>query len=141
VRTDPIDMQALQDELCGYAVQIADECYKIKLDYSVDSIRQVEAVLADVHEEYQRTGAEEGLGGVALNFGAYIAATIARHLGPARWEADHPEFGEGTFPLYCGDTTVFPVSWCEKRIYDGPGDDLWFKFQALLNHRERNPAA
>jgi hypothetical protein len=72
------------------------------------------------------------LRGIALEFGSYIVKVIERHFGSAEWQRDHETFGKDSFPLRWQDKIIFPYQWCMKRIFDGPGDDVWFKFKALV---------
>ena len=129
----------LQIRLTDLALQVAREGFGKRLDFSTDSIREVESILAAVHEEYVKTQNEEGLNGIALEFGAYIATTIQRNTGEGVLERDHPEFGEASFPFHFGGGTLFPYGWCVKRIFDGPADDIWSKYRALV--LERRPGA
>jgi hypothetical protein len=130
------DMKKLKAQMGALAERIAHEGFKTKLDYSIDSIKQVDSILDAIHKDYKKTRSEDGLQGIALEFGAYIVKVIEQHFGPAEWERDDPSFGKDTFPLRWRDTTIFPVGWCLKRILNGPGDDVWSKFQTLvLNHQ------
>jgi hypothetical protein len=104
----------------------------MKLDHSPRSVRRVEKILGRMHEDYRRTGSDEGLNGVALEFAAYIVTVIDTHFGPAEWQRDHPTMGEGTFPCHWRGKDLFPYAWCQKRIFDGPGDDVWSKFETLV---------
>jgi hypothetical protein len=126
------DMAQLKAKLCELAEQIARDDFGTPLDYSVKSIQKVERILRAIHDEYCRTDSDDGLYGIALEFGAYLVAVIERHFGPAVWERDHPEFGKDAFPLRWRDSTLFPVEWCMKRMIDGPGDNVWSKFQVLV---------
>lgn len=44
------DLDKLQDELIGYAIQIADS-YKIKLDFSEKSVKKVDEILSKIHAD------------------------------------------------------------------------------------------
>lgn len=122
----------IQQKLCGLAERIASEHFGTRLDYSVESVRQVERILGELHDEYQKTQSENGLNGIALEFSAYIVSIIQCHFGPAQWERDCPSFGEDAFPLHWRGSSIYPYAWCQKRIFDGPADDIWFKFQAIV---------
>lgn len=131
------EMARLRDESAPLAVRIADEGFGIRLDYSNESIAQVEVVLGHIHDEYRRTGNSEGLEGVALEFGAYIVAVIERNEGPGRWERDSPQMGKGTLPYYWRDRVLFPVIWCSKRIQDGPSENVAKKFDEIVMSQVR----
>lgn len=125
------EMTKLREKLCGLAEQVA-RGFDIQLDYSDDSVRQVEFILGQIHEEFVKTREEEGLFGIALELGAYLATVLERHHGPIQWKRDHPEIGKESFPLDWNGTTLFPVGWCLKRMMDGPGDDVVSKWQVLV---------
>ncbi len=140
IDSEPIpreDMARLKAKLCELAEHVGNG-FGIHLDYSVKSIRHVERILGMIHDDYRRTGSEDGLRGLALEFGAYIVAVIERHYGPTKWERDNPEFGDDSFPLRWRDSTIFPVAWCMKRIIDGPGDDVWCKFDVIIRKSASN---
>lgn len=122
----------LQMELTTLALRVAREGFGKKLDFSHESIKEVESILSAFHREYEKTKSEDGLNGIALEFGAYIAATIQRNSGEGVLERDHPEFGEAAFPFHYSGGTIFPYMWCVKRIFDGDGDNVWFKYQVLV---------
>jgi hypothetical protein len=122
----------IQQKLCGLAERIASEQFGTRLDFSVESVREVERILGELHKDYKCTRSEDGLHGIALEFGAYIVSVIQRHFGPAQWERDCASLGQDAFPLHWRGTSIYPYAWCMKRIYDGPGDDVWLKFHAIV---------
>lgn len=126
------ELGELQKELTELALRIANENYGIKLNFSHSSINHVEKILADIHRQYKKTGETEGLTGIALEFGAYIAATIQKNTGAGELKRDHPDIGEGTFPFHWGEKTIFTYGWCEKRILDGEGNDVVSKYRVLV---------
>jgi len=127
-------MMNQRDRLCVLAEQIAT-AFGYTLDYSEASIAQVDAILGQLHDEYLSTQDDDGLLGIALEFGAYLITIIERHYGPVLWKRDHPEVGEESFPVEWNGTTLFPVAWCYKRITDGPGDAIVAKWQTILKFR------
>ncbi len=122
----------IQSQLCELAEQIARDNFGIGLDYSIASIQQVESILAAVHNEYVRTQSEDGLQGIALEFAAYIVTVIEKHFGVGDWHRDHATIGPDSFPFQWRGATIFPYGWCFNRIIDGPEDDIWVKFNALV---------
>lgn len=114
--------------LASEAVDIADKSYGIKLDYSTESVQQVEVVLGKLHDELQQRKSEEGVRGLAMAFGAYIGESIRKKYPEAKWDRDHPVAGEKSYPLHWLDGDSFPVGWCFKRITNGPEDNVWDKF-------------
>ena len=126
------DAMELKESMSVLAERIASEAFAKRLDYSIESVHEVEAILAVLHDEYINTHSEDGLHGIALEFGAYLVKLIERNFGPVNWIRDHADFGQDSFPLDWRGHTLFPVAWCIKRIIDGPGDNVWSKFQILV---------
>ena len=128
------DMPALRAKMCSLAEQVA-AAFDVELDYSERSIQDVDHILGQLHEEYRRTKSEDGLQGIALEFGAYLVSVLERQRGPVLWKRDHADYGTDTFPVEWRGATLFPVGWCLKRILDGPSDDLLSKWQSLVLSR------
>ena len=122
----------LQKELTELALQIAFEHYEIALDFSHQSIDEVETILSNLHEKFTADGDEEGIHGIGLEFGFYIGATIQKNTNSGQIAKDHPSIGENTFPFNWNGKSIFPCAWCENRIYDGPEDDVSVKYKALV---------
>ena len=125
------ELAPLRDELDGLALQVASN-FGVKLDHSPKSVKKVEKILGKLHDEYSRTGNDDGMNGIAMEFGAYIIKVIELNFDPGTWSRDHPELGPDSFPYHWQGKDVFPFAWCQKRIFDGPGDDVWAKFNALI---------
>ena len=125
------ELAPLRDELDGLALQVASG-FGVKLDHSPKSVKKVEKILGTLHDEYSRTGNDDGMNGVALEFAAYIIKVIELNFEPGTWSRNHPKLGPDTFPYHWQGKDIFPYAWCQKRIFDGPGDDVWAKFNVLI---------
>ncbi|MEL0457612.1 hypothetical protein WJN01_15355 [Flavobacteriaceae bacterium SZ-1-7] len=121
----------IKNELINHAIEVGKE-YDINLDFSDDSIKNVEKILSDLHSEYKKTKNDEGLNGLAYMFGFYIMDVIEKNHGKGRIERNHPDFGDNVFPFYWNGGTLFPVAWCQKRIFDGDGDNVEIKYRILI---------
>jgi hypothetical protein len=119
------------DELDDLALQVG-EAMGVTLDHSPKSVKKVEKVLGKLHKQYRRTGKDDGMNGVALEFAAYIVKVIESNFEKGDLSRDHPELGKDTFPYRWKGKELFPYAWCQKRIFDGPGDDVWAKFKTLV---------
>jgi len=124
-------LSELEDRLVELAIQIADSFGK-KLDFSEKSVKVVEKILSKFHKEYKKTGDEEGLNGIALEFAFYIIKVIENNYEKGRLERNHKDFGDDSFPYYWRGSTIFPYSWCLKRIFDGKADNVWIKYKVLI---------
>lgn len=131
-KPNPNDLSSLKKTLNKLALQVARENFGVKLDYSIDSVKQVETILGKLHDDYNQTRSQDGLRGIALEFGAYIISVIERNFEPGVWHRDHSEMGSDTFPYEWRGASLFPYGWCLKRLTEGPEDDVWAKFQALV---------
>lgn len=103
------------------------------LDLSAESVALLEDQLAFLHEAVIEDPTLEGMEGCAMFYGAYLVSVFERIFGDGTWESNHPEIGDHTYPFYIMDITIFPIEWCRKRIFNGPADDVHFKFQALCS--------
>jgi hypothetical protein len=108
------------------------------LDYTPESVRTVERALGALHEEFARSGSDDGFSGIALEFAAYIVEVVDRNFGPVEWERDDAEFGVDAFPMRWRGGTIYPYAWCEKRLFNGTADDVWAKFSALVLEAQRD---
>lgn len=108
----------------------------LKLDFSDSSISRVENFLSQLHDEYIKTGNDEGLHGLAIIMGFYIIEVIERNHGKGQLERNHPHYGENTFTFFWNNNTIFPVAWCQKRIFDGDADNVETKYKAFIKERD-----
>jgi hypothetical protein len=122
--------------LAAEAVDMANRDFGIKLDYSVESIEQVEEMLGRLYDEVARRKSSEGVRGLAMMCGAYIGESIRRTEPDAKWEQDHPVAGEKSYPLHWQGGESFPCGWCYNRIMNGPEDNIWHKYLVLKQDRE-----
>jgi hypothetical protein len=125
------DIEPIIQEGIKEALAIAKEV-KLKFDFSDKSIKAVEKLLGEVHKEYKKTGEEEGLSGLALMLAAYIGEVIRKKGFGGEWSRDHPIMGKYSYPFYWHGHELFIYEWCIKRIVDGKGDDVWFKYKVLV---------
>ncbi len=125
------DIEAIMQEGVKQALELAKE-NGLKFDFSDESIKQVEKLLGQLHKEYKKTREEEGLFGLALMLAAYIGEVIRKKGLGGTWARNHPDFGEDSFPFHWRGGHLFLYGWCLKRILDGSGDNVWFKYQCLV---------
>lgn len=121
------------------AVEYARQERGLVLDYTPESVEQVEAILAwhysiiprsFIHRLFRRRIRERGIRLMAAGYGSYIGETIRRTWGGS-WQVDHPVNGPGSFPLTCRGQDAFPILWCDKRLRNGPEDNVWHKFKLI----------
>ena len=126
------DINKLKKELIDLSLKVGIH-YGINLDFSIQSIKEVENILSKISLEYKKDKNDEGINGLALELSAYIIAVIEKNILIGKWERDSIELGKDTFPYDLGEENIiFPYAWCLKRIYDGDGDNVWTKFNTLV---------
>ena len=125
------DLNELQVKMSNLAIEIA-EIFNVHLDYSNRSIKKVEIVLSKIHNEFIKSKNSEGLNGVAIEFAFYIITVIEKNFEKGKAERNTEDFGENSFPFYWRDKTLFPYSWCQKRIFNGAEDNVWVKYKTLV---------
>ena len=113
-KTKP-ELNELKTDMVKYALEVG-QIFELNLDFTDNSIKNVEKILSEIHTEYINTQNDEGLNGIAIQFGFYIMETIERNHGKTWFERNHKDFGENSFPFYLNETTLFPIGWCQKRI-------------------------
>lgn len=122
----------LKKELIDLSIKVGAH-YGVKLDFSIDSVKQVEDILCHISDEYNKTKQTEGVDGLALELAAYIIAVIEKNIKVGIWQRDSIEFGKDIFPYDLGGgNIIYPYQWCKKRIYDGEAENVWTKFEALV---------
>lgn len=114
-------------------LQELSEINNVVLDYSHDSIHGVEKILSLMHENYKKTKNKDGLRGISLACAAYIVETIKKNTGKGTWYRNDSHFGEDSFPFEWSDgNVIYPLAWCEKRLFDGESDDVWYKYESII---------
>jgi hypothetical protein len=125
-------LKKLQTNLTELALEVTAN-FGIKLDFSIESVKQVEDILSQIHHEFNESKNDEGMSGIALEFAAYIISVIERNIATGKWQRDSKEMGKDTFPYQItNDHIIFPYAWCLKRIIDGESENVWIKFNSLV---------
>jgi hypothetical protein len=119
------------------AVQDAKDNNHVALDYTPASIQNVEKILGQLHDQYAKNPSSISANGLASAYGAYIGEVIRRSEPDVKWERDDPVGGEKSYPLIWGSLRTYPMAWCYHRIENGPEDDVWFKYRALKDERDK----
>lgn len=126
--------------LATEAVRDARDNNRRSLDYTPESIQNVETILGCLHDQYLKNPSSISVNGLGSAYGAYIGEVIRRSESGARWERDDPIAGEKSYPFHWAGRVSFPMSWCQKRIINGPEDNVWLKYR-LLKAGEAKSAA
>lgn len=115
------------------AVYFAKNGFRLKLDWTDSSVVHVEKILGALHDQLPTAKpTEEQIFQFAKMLGSYVGEVFRRNHG-ATWGMvilqGQPfpglmaEHSSGTF---------WPWGRAQNRITDGPGDNMWHYYQALL---------
>lgn len=115
----------------------------IRLDYSDASIEAVERQLAGLHDQLQASKldsmrspppSEREFQAMCFYFGTYIAEVLRRTYG-GTWSnqsALHPGHEIPTFHVGASRMEIWPQIKVEKRLRNGPEDNVWHYFQLTV---------
>jgi hypothetical protein len=124
--TTPQESPALNAELARLAqahVENAQQSYSTHFDYSADSLKRIDDVIAQFHADGQAAEA------AVLSFGAYVGEAIRRTLGGV-WVQD--ERGVALLQRVAGkDLSASPFSWVQRRFSNGMTESIAEKYSAL----------
>lgn len=135
-RTIGDTMAGLAEDAVGHA--LADS--GLVLDYSPASVEHVEAVLAKLYGAiprslfariFRKQPSAAVFLAVCRMYGAYLGEVL-RRVGGGEWVVDRDVSpGLEIVCLELGDARVWPVSKVQKRLVDGPEDNVWHYYQVV----------
>jgi hypothetical protein len=114
------------------ALEIAVESF-VALDFSDDSIQNVERLLAGLHNNLPRDQpSEETIWIFAKAFGSYIGEVLCRNY-QGEWGIVH--LGDESFPGvsfgHDNNSMCWPWARAHKRLTNGPEENVWHYFQSI----------
>lgn len=129
-RTD--DIGTKMRHFADQAVLDASKHYHLELDYSPESVRSIEEILAQLSQSSNfKRYSDKDIRAEALIYGAYIGEVIRRQHGGA-WAENHSRAGEGSYPLNWKEQSSFPYIWCYKRLVGDQTENVWHKYQYFV---------
>jgi len=125
-----------------WAVNLVNDLEGIALDYSIDSLEQIDGILERFHQE--RVTVEQ-VWVTLLSFGCYVGEVIVRNNPGARWESlgedeYESELDTGLVVRLSSDMVLNPIGKTEKRILNGDIDSLPYFYEALVKRGGASPA-
>lgn len=134
---------SIGDMMAAYAEDAVDHARSASgatLDYSSESIRKVEDVLAILYAVlpksffgrlFGRGPSAEDVSTMSKMYGGYIGEVL-RRMGRGEWVLD-PEIvpGQQTISLRKGEARIFPPAKVQKRLTNGADDNVWVYLQVL----------
>ena len=137
-----VEDQKIQQIAEAYAldtVDFADKNFDVELDWSDDSIAQIEEILAIFHDQISTSKpSQDQILHFSKLFGSYIGEVFRRNHG-ATWGMVTLQ-GQ-SFPGLKADGSAglfWPWGRAQNRLTDGPSDNVWHYYQVLLE--KGNPA-
>jgi hypothetical protein len=124
---------------CDRAIAESQKYDGITLDYSIDSLKNVDTILGRLHDIYVKNPSSLHVQGLSLEYGAYVGEVIRRNEPGAYWTKDSQVVGEKSYPIHWGNGESYPLAWCSKRIINGDEDLIWIKYKVIKERiDERN---
>ncbi len=113
--------------------------YGHRLDFSEPTVGAVEAILNGFWKEGHFS--EDLAANITLLFGAYIGELIREAFHDAQWVRSESAPGGIESPcIQLDDIELFPISWCYKRLYNGPDDSVvnkYLTFRKVMDSRSQ----
>lgn len=123
------------------AVATARDRFEITLDYSIESIKDLDRILDRQHQQIprglsrltQKGPPESIVQESARIWGAYLGEVIRKQWG-GEWRLAEEGAYEGSYILAVleGEVVMCPPSKAYKRLKNGSGDNIW-KYLSVLN--------
>jgi hypothetical protein len=111
---------------------IARKYYQVLFNGTEGDIKKIEWVLAQMHEKFQRGGKSDQITIHQRIMAFYLGEIIARKIGRGEWQENTPL--PNVISLCIGEKNwIFPFSWCLKRVEDGIGDAIEFKYKVIIH--------
>lgn len=116
------------DRLAEAIVETAKQIEGVALDYSPESLKDVDKILLRFHEDGMRV---RYIADPLFCIGCYVGEVMCRRLG-ARW-VDPPNQMMGMFPvvLIGSDNYSAPISKVYKHVMNGAEDSVYFFYRAV----------
>jgi hypothetical protein len=129
------------------AVEFSAQVFGVTLDYSEASIEQVEKILGKLYDSIPKETSDsivkksptpqEILNKVSMAMGGYIGEVLKRQWG-GKWKQNSPlKPDQKLLTLETVGIDVWPHMKVEKRLTNGPEDNVWFYFRALKDHIQK----
>lgn len=143
------DLNLTMKKLSEKAVELAKSEYSLDLDYSEESLLNVESILQDLHLEYTNTQVSEANGHqtqdedvdfISHVFGSYLSQVIAGAIGGV-WVLGSDAFPGKDVPTFriANRGDIWPQFKVGKRITNGPEDNIFLYYKYLKNEYSAKP--
>ena len=140
--TERLDLEATMRVYADEAVTIAQEDFHIQLDYTEDSLEDVEAILDAIYNALPRdewgdldptTEIQRWLDEMSVFWGAYIGEVIL-HYWEGEWTLQVPPDFKETTALRVGSLQIYPISKIYRRLLEGFEHDIVAFYEEIIWH-------
>ncbi len=110
------NLEQTLNELTSQAVTVARDRYGVTLDFSMNSVSKLLALVEQAHQAYLASQAKgPGLERTIQVWGAYLGETLRRNKG-GMWKLDPQETGDRRIYLATGSGRIHPFEQIRERI-------------------------
>ena len=104
--------------------------FNVHLDYSENSLQEVEHLLGRLHDDMSKSDANK-IEGMAKIWGGYFGEVVRRHFG-GEWSIEKYPAGDFLIvTLNVNGARLFPSMKVHKRLTQGSGEDIWNFYQSV----------
>ena len=135
-------MEAYAEDAVEYAKQL-----KKSLDYSEESIRQVEDICTMLYNAipksslgklFKKSPSEETIIQMSKMLGGYIGEVMKKHYG-GNWGVEDFMNQGNTILINIGELKIFPVGKVYKRLKNGAEDNVYHYYQVMIKELSKTP--
>ena len=121
-------------QLADSGVRFARNNFGIQLDYSEESVTQVERILQLMHADIKDSRPTSSqIKSVSSLLGAYLGEVVRRKWGGRWYMSRHGPQKEQVHTLEISGHSTFPINKVYKRLLNGEVDDVRFYYKALID--------
>lgn len=122
----------------GYTLDTVDFAaskFQVKLDFTDNSIKEVESILNELHKAIlQDRPSDEQVLGMSKGFAGYIGETL-RNNHDAHWISEQNTHIKKQGPaIVYNDSEFYVVSKVTGRLLKGPEDNIWVIYNVVLGN-------
>jgi hypothetical protein len=127
------------------AVDFAKDQFQVSLDFSENSLEQVEQILATLHNTlpkgilgklFKHGSSQEQIGEMAKGWGGYVGEVIRRRWG-GEWTTETVAHSGTVITLRVLGSDIFLPTKVYKRLMNGVEDNIWHYYQVLRQDFEK----
>ncbi len=133
-------VSAMANSYAEQAVVIARD-FNAKLDYSENSLMELEAIVAQLALDLPNGAPAEELTEMCKMWGSYFGEAVRRRFG-GDWSIDtYPGKQFATLTLTVAGNKLFPSMKVHRRLTEGEADNLWEFYKMVKAKLESTPNA